>query len=166
MRMPKVPPDHTERVEFVLGKAERQIVNDAAFAYQFSRIMNPIVGLLSSPVAMISVIALILTFFQRYLPDGLLDAVEDMTIGQIADYLEAHNIFLAGLFGLAGLGIFGIPGALIGVIIGSVAAEELEDIAAEIDWESTENRRRAGAVIVFILVELRIYSRLLKESIS
>jgi len=42
----------------------------------------------------------------------------------------------------------------------------LEDISAGIDWESTENRRRAGAVIVFILVELRIYSRLLKESIS
>ena len=166
MRMPKVPPDHTERVEFVLGKAERQIVNDAAFAYQFSRIMNPIVGLLSSPVAMISVIALILTFFQRYLPDGFLDDVKDMTIGQIADYMEAQNIFLGGLFGLAGLVFGGFPGAILGVIIGSAAAEELEDISAEMDWESTENRRRAGAVIVFILVELRIYSQLLKESIS
>jgi len=165
MRMPKVPPDHTERVEFVLGKAERQIVNDAAFAYQFSRIMNPVVGLLSSPVAMISVIALILTFFSKYLPDGLLDAVKDMTIGQIADYLEAENIFLGGLFGFFGLFLGGFPGAILGVVIGSAAAEELEDVAAEIDWESTENRRRAGAVIVKTLVELRIFSEKLKESI-
>jgi len=163
--MPKVPPDHTERVEFVLGKAERQIVNDAAFAYQFSRIMNPFVGLLSSPMAMISVIALILTFFSKYLPDGLLDAVKDMTVGQIADYLEAENIFLGGLFGFFGLFLGGFPGAILGVIIGSVAAEELEDVAAEIDWESTENRIRAGALIVKTLVELRIFSEKLKESL-
>ena len=163
--MGKVPPDHTERVEFVLGKAERQIVNDAAFAYQFSRIMNPFVGLLSSPVAMISVIALILSFFSKYLPDGLLDAVKDMTIGQIADYLESQNIILGGLFGFFGLFFGGFPGAVLGVVIGSAAAEELEDVAAEIDWESTENRRRAGAVIVKTLVELRIFSEKLKESI-
>jgi len=165
MRMPKVPPDHTERVEFVLGKAERQIVNDAAFAYQFSRIMNPFVGLLSSPVAMISVIALILTFFSKYLPDGFLDDVKDMTIGQIADYMEAENIILGGLFGLIGLFFGGWKGGVVGIIIGSAAAEELEDVAAEIDWESTENRRRAGAVIVKTLVELRIFSGKLQESL-
>ncbi len=42
--MPKPKPDHITRHEIVLGRSERELVDQALLAFQFNKIMNPIVA--------------------------------------------------------------------------------------------------------------------------
>tara|TARA_Y100000996_G_scaffold402826_1_gene375189 strand:+ start:923 stop:1375 length:453 start_codon:yes stop_codon:yes gene_type:complete len=50
--MPKPKPDNIVRHEIVLGRSERQLIEDGLLAYQINRISTPLVALLSDASAM------------------------------------------------------------------------------------------------------------------
>lgn len=50
--MPKPKPDNIVRHEIVLGRSERQLIEDGLLAYQINRISTPLVALLSDVSAM------------------------------------------------------------------------------------------------------------------
>ena len=78
--MPKVPPDHVERVEIVLGRADRELLEGAIIAYQINKIAVPMVDLLKDVTGLISVLTIIaaLTGFTFI-------ASDDLNSGEVID---------------------------------------------------------------------------------
>lgn len=61
--MPKPKPDQIIRHEYVLGKVERQMLEQTSTAYSINRVLNPIVAALSD----VSFVATILSLYGVYL---------------------------------------------------------------------------------------------------
>ena len=61
--MPKPKPDNIVRHEIVLGRSERQLIEDGLLAYQINRISTPLVALLSDASAMGLILGGIATYY-------------------------------------------------------------------------------------------------------
>jgi len=106
--MPKPKPDNIVRHEIVLGRAERELLDNATTAYTANRILSPLTEVLSSNAGLLLVSTVLLGYLERYLPENW----PDMDDNQLADWFETSNIVL----GTTGFGI----GAIIGAFFGSV----------------------------------------------
>ena len=136
--MPKPKPTEIIRHEVVLGKAERQLLRDAAEAYQFNKISTPIVAGLSD-VTFTATVAGLLAFGLAGMLDRMgldpdwREIVSDMTPDQVHDWLETQNLALGGIGALIGLFLGGPFGAAIGGVAGGVVAETGEYVIEEVE---------------------------------
>ena len=141
-------------------------------AVQVRAFAAPLVEVLSSPVAMLAIIGMILAAGSKYLPENWETIVEGKTPSQIRDWMEAENIVVGGIFAIIG-GLLGGPwGAGIGFATGVTVVEGLEAGMGP-DWTSEEqteeNRRRtkalAEAYVVKALSELNIFASKLRDGV-
>jgi hypothetical protein len=124
--MPRKPTSEVIEHRITLGGYERQLVSDVAGSYQFNKIANPLIRLISDNTAMALIIASLGLFLDRYLDINWRTITKDMDNKQIADWLETQNLVGAGIGGLIGLFFGGIPGAAVGATTGSVVVEGIE----------------------------------------
>jgi len=124
--MPRKPTNEVIEHRITLGNYERQIVSDVAGSYQFNKIANPVISLISDNTAIALIIATLGLFLDRYLDPDWRDITKDMTSSQLADWLETQNLVGAGIGGLIGLFFGGLPGAAVGATTGSVVVEGVE----------------------------------------
>ena len=86
--MAKPKPDQIIRHEYVLGKVERQLVEQASAAYSINRVLTPVVNLLNDVTGMATVLslaAIALGFhYTPYTPAGVLQDTASM----IADFRQ------------------------------------------------------------------------------
>jgi len=124
--MPRKPTSEVIEHRITLGTYERQLVSDVAGSYQFNKIANPVISLISDNTAMALIFATLGLFLDRYLDPDWRDITSNMTNSQLADWLETQNLVGAGIGGLIGL-LFGGPiGAAVGATTGSVVVEGIE----------------------------------------
>jgi len=143
-------------------------------AVQVKAFAGPVVELLSSKVAMLGIIGMILVAASKYLGLDWEDQVEGKTVEQVADWMETQNIVVGGIFAIIG-GLMGGPwGAGIGFATGVATVEGIEHITEEGPaWASKEqteeNRRRtkalADAYVVKALSELNIFASKLRDAV-
>lgn len=134
--MPKPKPDEVIRHEIVLGRAERELVRDLQMSYTFNRVITPFTDISSGGAVLLggSLVLLI-----DYILDSIgldpdwREIIKDMTPEQVSDWFESQNLVLGGIGAIIGTVFFGWPGAIVGGVAGSAAAEAGE--AALEDWE-------------------------------
>lgn len=124
--MPRKPTSEVIEHRITLGTYERQLVSDVAGSYQFNKIANPIISLISDNTAMALIIASLGLFLDRYLDPDWREITKNMNNSQLNDWLETQNLVGAGIGGLIGLFFGGIPGAAVGATAGSVVVEGIE----------------------------------------
>jgi len=124
--MPRKPTSEVIEHRITLGTYERQLVSDVAGSYQFNKIANPIISLISDNTAMALIIASLGLFLDKYLDPDWREITSNMSNSQLADWLETQNLVGAGIGGLIGLFFGGIPGAAVGATTGSVVVEGIE----------------------------------------
>ncbi len=134
--MPKPKPDNIVRHEIVLGRSERDLLETATAAYTANRVLSPFATLLSSTAGTLLIAYLLLSYLERYLPEGW----TDMDDNQLFDWFETENLVVgsafAGLFGLIGaIATGGNPfgaaaGATAGGVVGGFVQESAEEAQA------------------------------------
>lgn len=148
--MPRKPTSEVIEHRITLGTYERQMVSDVAGSYQFNRIAQPIINLISDNTAMALIIASLGLFLDRYLDINWREITKDMDNKQLNDWLETQNLVGAGIGGLIGL-IFGGPvGAAVGAAGGSVVVEGVEyglDEAGQLIQENTTPSQTISLVL-------------------
>ena len=124
--MPKPKPDNITRHEFVLGRAERELLRDVQMSYSFSRIISPFTNLSAPGAILLGSSALLLI---DYILDSIgldpdwREIIADMTPEQVSDWFETQNLVLRGIGAIIGGLLFSYPGAIIGGAVGSGIAE-------------------------------------------
>ncbi len=124
--MPRKPTNDVIEHRITLGNYERQLVSDVAGSYQFNKIANPIISLISDATAMTLIIFTLGLFLDRYLDSDWREITKDMSPKQINDWLETQNLVGAGIGGLIGLFLGGPVGAAVGAAGGTVIVEGVE----------------------------------------
>jgi len=91
--LPKPKPDQIIRHEYVLGKVERQLLEQTSTAYSINRVLNPIVAALSD----VSFVATMLSLYAAYLGfkwdvgTRLLDFTQTSVSDLINDFQETYE---------------------------------------------------------------------------
>lgn len=153
--MPRKPTSEVIEHRITLGGYERQLVSDVAGSYQFNKIANPLIRLISDNTAMALIIASLGLFLDRYLDINWRTITKDMDNKQLADWLETQNLVGAGIGGLIGLFFGGAFGAVAGATAGTVVVEGVEyalDEAGQIIIDNTSPSQS----IFFVLSLYRI----------
>ena len=126
IEMPRKPTSEVIEHRITLGTYERQLVSDVAGSYQFNKIANPIIRLISDNTAMALIIASLGLFLDRYLDINWREITKGMDNKQLNDWLETQNLVGAGIGGLIGLFLGGPFGAVAGATAGTVVVEGIE----------------------------------------
>jgi len=150
--MPRKPTNEVIEHRITLGTYERQLVSDVAGAYQFNKISNPIVSLLSDNTAIALIIASVGIFLDRYLDPDWREITAGMDNSQIADWLETQNLVGAGIGGLIGLFFGGIPGAAAGAAGGSIIVEGVEYGLDEAGQLIMENQKPSTTTFIALQI--------------
>jgi len=168
--MTKRKPDQVIEYRVSLQDKQSEQLDALITAVQVRAFASPLVNILSSPVAMLGIIGVILGLASEYLGPGWEEKVEGKTTEQIADWMEAENIIIGGLFAI----VFGIlfKRPWTGYVAGVAVVEGLEAGMGPA-WttpEQTElNRKRtkalAGAYAVAFLSQLNIFASRLREEV-
>ena len=139
--MPRKPTTEVIEHRITLGTYERQLLSDTAGAYQFNKVSNPLVALISDNSAMALITLAIGIYLDGKLDPSWCEIIDGMTPVQLKDWLETQNLVGAGIGGLIGLAFGGIPGALAGTVGGSIVVEGVEyglDEARQLLMENQE----------------------------
>jgi len=150
--MPRKPTNEVIEHRITLGTYERQLVSDVAGAYQFNKIGNPIVALLSDNTAMALIFASIGIFLDRYLDPDWRDISKNLTGKDLEDWLETQNIVGASIGGLVGLFFGGIPGAAVGAAGGSIVVEGVEYGLDEAGQLIMENQKPSTTISIALSI--------------
>ena len=168
--MSKKKPDSVTEFRISLQDKQSEQLDALITAVQVRAFAGPVVEVLSSPVAMLAIIGMILAAGSKYLPENWETIVEGKTVEQVADWMETENLVVGGIFAIIG-GLLGGPwGASIGFATGVATVEGVEHITEEgPDWTSKEqteeNQRRIGAYAVKALSELNIFASKLRDAV-
>jgi len=164
--MTKRKPDQVIEYRISLQDKQSEQLDALITAVQVRAFAAPLVEVLSSPVAMLGIVGMILGLASRYLPVGWEDTVEGKTPSQIRDWMEAENILIGGLFAIVGAILFKSPGY--GYITGVAVVEGLEAGMGP-DWTSPEqaeeNRKTIGAYAVYGLSLINQYGKELRNAV-
>jgi len=140
-----------------LQQKEREIAEGLAYSLMAKNFTAPIVGLLSSPLALATIVGLWIAYLSRYLGGGWIEQNWDSTVEEVMDWLEPQNLIVGGLGALIGFVLGGPLGAAIGGVAGGAAVEGIEHITEEGPaWASPEEaaenrawaRRHATAILI------------------
>jgi len=140
-----------------LQQKEREIAEGLAYSLMAKNFTAPIVGLLSSPLALATIVGLWIAYLSRYLGGGWIEQNWDATVEEVMDWLEPQNLIVGGLGALIGFVLGGPLGAAIGGVAGGAAVEGIEHITEEGPaWASPEEaaenrawaRRHATAILI------------------
>jgi len=172
--MTKKKPDSVTEFRISLQDKQSEQLDALITAVQVRAFVAPLVNVLSSPVAMLGVIGMILALASKYLGPGWEEKVAGKTPEQIRDWMEAENIVVGGIFAVIG-GLLGGPwGARIGFVTGVATVEGVEHITEEGPaWASKEqteeNRRRtkslADAYAVYGLSLINHFGKELRDAV-
>ena len=172
--MAKKNPDKVVEHRISLQDKQAEQLDSLITAVQVRAFAGPVVEVLSSPVAMLAIIGMILAAGSKYLPENWETIVEGKTVEEVRDWMETQNLVVGGIFAIIG-GLLGGPwGASIGFATGVATVEGVEHITEEGPaWASKEqteeNRRRtkalADAYVVKALSELNIFASKLKSAL-
>jgi len=121
--MPRKPTDQVIEHRITLGAYERTMVSDVAASYQFNKVANPIVALISDQSAMLLLGASVALWLDGKLDLNWREIVAEMTPEEVKDWLETQNLVGYGVGGLIGLFFGGPIGAVAGAAVGGVAVE-------------------------------------------
>jgi len=140
-----------------LQQKEREIAEGLAYSLMAKNFTAPIVGILSSPLALATIVGLWIAYLSRYLGGGWIEQNWDATVEEVMDWLEPQNLIVGGLGALIGFVLGGPLGAAVGGVAGGVAVEGVEHITEEGPaWASPEEaaenrawaRRHATAILI------------------
>tara|TARA_R110000823_G_scaffold309654_1_gene434067 strand:- start:170 stop:748 length:579 start_codon:yes stop_codon:yes gene_type:complete len=155
IEMPRKPTSEVIEHRITLGTYERQLVSDVAGSYQFNKIANPIIRLISDNTAMALIIASLGLFLDRYLDINWREITKGMDNKQLNDWLETQNLVGAGIGGLIGLFLGGPFGAVAGATAGTVVVEGVEYALDEAGQLIIDNTTPSQS-IAFVLSLYRI----------
>jgi len=164
--MTKRKPDSVTEFRISLQAKQSEQLDALITAVQVRAFAAPLVNILSSPVAMLGIIGMILALASKYLGPGWEEKVEGKTQEQIRDWMEAENIIIGGLFAV----VFGIlfKSPWTGFATGVAVVEGLEAGMGP-DWTSEEqteeNQKVLGAYAVKALSELNIFASKLRDAV-
>jgi hypothetical protein len=102
--LPKPKPDQIIRHEYVLGKVERQLLEQTSTAYSINRVLNPIVAALSD----VSFVATMLSLYAAYLGfkwdvgTRILDFTKATTSDLIQDFTQTYEEVKGSAFSFVG----------------------------------------------------------------
>lgn len=144
--MPRLPVDGKKVIEYrvTLGAKERELVQDAQWAYTFAQVSDTIGKIISNPVVLLGLAGYIAYKLDQILDPNWREIVAGMTGEEVNDWLETQNLVGAGIGGLIGavlgLGV-GAPwlGAAIGSVLGSATVEAGEFVVDEFGNVLEEN---------------------------
>tara|TARA_Y100000361_G_C11090486_1_gene306173 strand:- start:31 stop:732 length:702 start_codon:yes stop_codon:yes gene_type:complete len=132
--MPRLPVDGKKVIEYrvTLGTYERERLSEFVGSYSFSRVSRPIVDVLGSPVALLSITGGIIALNPKILqglPDWLKAIIFDdnLTFGEREKTLSDYFTGGALVGGLAGLFFLGPISPLVGTLLGAALGEGFED---------------------------------------
>jgi len=164
--MTKRKPDQVIEYRVSLQDKQSEQLDALITAVQVRAFAAPLVNVLSSPVAMLGIIGMILALASKYLGPGWEEKVEGKTQEQIRDWMEAENIIIGGLFAVVFGILFKSPG--LGFVTGVGVVEGLEAGLGP-DWSSEEqteeNQKVLGAYAVKALSELNIFASKLRDAV-
>jgi len=132
--MPRLPVDGKKVIEYrvTLGTYERERLSEFVGSYSFSRVSRPIIDVLGSPVALLSITGGIIALNPKILqglPDWLKAIIFDdtLTFGEREKTLSDYFTGGALVGGLAGLIFLGPISPLFGTLLGAALGEGFED---------------------------------------
>ena len=164
--MAKKNPDRVVEHRISLQDKQSEQLDALITAVQVRAFAAPLVNVLSSPVAMLGIIGMILALASKYLGPGWEEKVEGKTTEQIRDWMEAENLVVGGLFAVVFGILFKSPWA--GFATGVTVVEGLEAGMGP-DWTSEEqteeNQKVLGAYAVKALSELNIFASKLRDAV-
>jgi len=140
-----------------LQQKEREIAEGLAYSLMAKNFTAPLVGILSSPLALATIVGIWIAYLSRYLGGGWIEQNWDATVEEVMDWLEPQNLIVGGLGALIGFLLGGPLGAAVGGVAGGAAVEGVEHITEEGPaWASPEEaaenrawlRRHATAVMI------------------
>jgi len=114
-----------------LQQKEREIAEGLAYSLMAKNFTAPLVGILSSPLALATIVGLWIAYLSKYLGDGWLAQNWDATVEEVMDWLEPQNLVVGGLGALIGFFLGGPLGAAVGGVAGGAAVEGIEHITEE-----------------------------------
>lgn len=157
--MPRKPTDQVIEHRITLGAYERTMVSDVAASYQFNKVANPIVALISDQSAMLLLGLSVALWLDGKLEPNWREIVADMTPDEVKDWLETQNLVGMGVGGLIGL-LFGHP--IVGAAVGGAAVEAGE---AGIDYvgDTLIENPEAGRTAIFLLLQVFKFTEGVKE---
>ena len=124
--MPRKPTEKVVEHRITLGTYERQVVSDLTTSYSFNKVASTIISLISDVSAMTLIAAAFGLYLDRILDPNWREITQDMTNGQLNDWLETQNLVGGGI-GLILGGLLGGPlGAVAGAGAGVAAVEGAE----------------------------------------
>jgi hypothetical protein len=150
--MPRKPTEKVIEHRITLGTYERQLLSDTAGAYQFNKVSNPIVNLISDNSAMALITLGIGLWLDSKLDPNWREIIEGMTSEQTRDWLETQNLVGAGIGGLIGLFFGGPFGAVAGATAGTVAVEGIEYGLDEAGQFIQENQDPSTTVAIALAI--------------
>ena len=128
--MPRLPVDGKKVIEYrvTLGTYERERLSEFVGSYSFSRVSRPIIDVLGSPVALLSITGGIIALNPKILqglPDWLKAIIFDdtLTFGEREKTLSDYFTGGALVGGLAGLFFLGPISPLFGTLLGAALGE-------------------------------------------
>jgi hypothetical protein len=160
--MPRLPVDGKKVVEhrITLGTKERDLLDQATFAYSANRWLTPTLQALGDPVFLLVLVGAIGLAVDRLLPGiDWRTITQDMTPDQVHDWLETQNIIggaIGGIIGgILGLGI-GAPwfGAAAGTVAGNVVVEGGEWVIEETGEALGSAAAANPGLFTFILIQI------------
>ena len=132
--MPRLPVDGKKVIEYrvTLGTYERERLSEFVGSYSFSRVSRPIIDVLGSPVALLSITGGIIALNPKILqglPDWLKAIIFDdtLTFGEREKTLSDYFTGGALVGGLAGLFFLGPISPLFGTLLGAALGEGFEE---------------------------------------
>lgn len=135
--MPRLPVDGSKVIEhrITLGTKERQILESVMTAYSFRNVATPIVNTISDNSALAFLGLLVALLLPGWIPDDWAEITEDMTQGQVKDWLELQNLAGAAV-GASVFGPYGWIAAILGAVLGSVGVEVGEDVLEDLQSDA------------------------------
>ena len=164
--MTKRKPDQVIEYRVSLQDKQSEQLDALITAVQVRAFAAPLVNVLSSPVAMLGIIGMVLALASKYLGPGWEEKVEGKTTEQIRDWMEAENLVVGGLFAVVFGILFKSPWA--GFATGVTVVEGLEAGMGP-DWTSEEqteeNQKVLGSYAVYGLSLINHYGKALRDAV-